>query len=60
MHLTGDGHGYVRRTDGRRWSHQDRRGRARTSYIEGSAIRGLQPLECLFQTVKRFNERVTG
>ena len=52
MYLTGDWHGYVRRTDGRRWSHQDGWGRTRASYIEGSAIRGLQPLECLFQTVK--------
>ena len=60
MYLTGDWHGYVRRADGRRWSCQDRQGRARASYIEASAIRGLQPQECLFQIVKRFNERVTG
>ena len=60
MYLTGDWHGYVRRADGGRWSHHDRRGRARASYIEANAIHGLQPQECLFQTVKRFNERVTG
>ena len=60
MHLTGDWHGYVRRADGRRWRHQDRRGRARASYIEASAIRGFQSHECLFQIVRRSNGRVTG
>ena len=38
---------------------QDRWGRARASYIEASALHGLQPQESLFQTVKRFNKRVT-
>jgi hypothetical protein len=65
MYLTGDWHGYVRRTDGRRRSYQGRRGRAGVSYIDANAVRGFrywreESRECLVQTVKGFDERVTG
>jgi hypothetical protein len=42
MYLTGDWHDNVRRADGRRWSYQDRLGRAGMSSFDASAIRGFR------------------